>query len=148
MVQLYLFLQSKQTSLFDQLISFHYTWRKQFVVCPMPIGNILSRNIAFIVVLFPLLVLNKNKILIQKTKQGKFYLPKKTSFIWSRDIIDKIRLTLSFNCWISLYFSFVIKSRSDFLTSRKMKIRRLFELNPQTNHLRIYLSHEHMMQCF
>ncbi len=54
-------LNENKTIALIKYISINLTWRKQLVVCPIPTGSILSRNIAFIVVLFPLLVLN-NKV--------------------------------------------------------------------------------------
>jgi hypothetical protein len=40
------------------------TWRKQLVVCPIPLGNILSLNMALMTVDFPLLVLPKKATFI------------------------------------------------------------------------------------
>lgn len=42
---------------YDSSFSDFSTWMKQLVVCPIPEGRILSLNIEFITVLFPLLVL-------------------------------------------------------------------------------------------
>ena len=129
------------------------TWRKQFVVCPMPAGKIFSRSIAFIVVLLPLLVLKSEKRQLQKMMKrflDRVNLPKNTTFMWSREIMFNMRCTFSFKSWISWCSLVGTSSRFDLLTSRKMardysstEGKTRFTYRPET-----YSTLWHRGQCF
>jgi len=75
------FLSSEFSAIrYDSPFSDASTCIKQFVVCPMPLGRIRSRNMEFMTVLFPLLVLC---IIIKKLKFTKW---KYIKYNWDKEL--------------------------------------------------------------